>query len=116
MVPNAEPLGKCLFIMIRNFLATLVLTSSFHGGGLNQITFLLRDLFLATVFSVYWSSLLYLKSFRALLYTATSDLKTSLLKDDTDLLFYDGGVLGLLDGAGEQLFLDARVEGNYDKF
>ena len=36
--------GKCLSIMLRNFLATLVLTSSFHGG-LNQITFLLPDIF-----------------------------------------------------------------------
>ena len=65
--PNAEPLGKCLSIMARYFLAKLVLTSSFHGGQ-NQITFLLRDLFLATVFPVYWSSSLYPEAFMALMY------------------------------------------------
>ena len=41
----------------------------------------------------------------------------SAVHDDADLLLCDPhGVLGLLDGAGEQLFLDAGVEGNYVKF
>ena len=100
-LPNAEPLGKCMSIIARNFLATLVLTSSCHWG-LNQITFLLRYLFLATVFSVYWSLSLYPEASRALLYTSTSASKTSLLEDRSEMhlpiMHWVVGVLLHVDG------------------
>ena len=73
-------MGKCRSSMAENFLAMLVLTSSFHGG-LNQVTFLFLVLFLVAGFSMYWSCWSYPASISARWYTGASAVKTFLFAD-----------------------------------
>ena len=98
--------------MLRNFLATFVLTSSFHGR-LNQITFLLDD----SLLSVLKLVVIYREAFRALIYSETSASKTSLLEDRSKFLLPIIGAIPFSHRVDEVLvhvdeFASCLVEGS----